>query len=244
MAKTHPFNVTTPIADSVAHPPSQGAARIIELKNAIHERENEDHYWEKVGNIVDGDNVGYHRKSTYLEQAADPAAKADAIILYGKLVGSICELFARDESNTPYQITEDGALKMIAGLLAFRSGDLLISSSVVTPTDWTDVTATYDGRFMRVSSGTALDTGGADTHTHGVGSYKGPSHTHLVSGTTGGQSANQIVECGSCVVVSKAHTHAVSITSGAGGAGAITGTSAAGDNVPKYINVKTYQKDA
>ena len=56
-----------------------------------------------------------------------------------------------------------------------RAGDMLLSSSTTTPDGFTDVSATYADKFIRISA-TALSTGGADTHTHAVGSFTADSH--------------------------------------------------------------------
>jgi microcystin-dependent protein len=90
-------------------------------------------------------------------------------------------------------------------------------------------------KFAR-GSATPGTGAGADTHTHAAGSYAGPSHTHGVSGSTStyngvGQTGNY----GSSLTHS--HSHTISLTSGADGTGAITGTSASGDNVPAYEKV-------
>lgn len=143
------------------------------------------------------------------------------------------------------------------------TGDFVSSSSSTARPGWTDVTSTYDGKFMRVSTGTALATGGADTHTHEVGTFASqdhahtaPAHTHAVSGNSatetlsGSGSANAISYDGGGAFAVQ-HYHAISFTSGSGGesattsngAQAITGTSAAGDNVPAYFNVKLWQMD-
>ena len=121
---------------------------------------------------------------------------------------------------------------------SFISGDLLLSSSTSAHSGWTDVTATYTEKFIRISTGTALDTGGADTHTHGAGSYAGPSHTH--TGTTDGASAGG---AGSLTINTLLTQHVHTFTTASGGTGAVTGTSASGDNVPAYIQLKMWQKD-
>lgn len=117
-----------------------------------------------------------------------------------------------------------------------QSGDLLLTSVVAARTGWTDVSATYSGYFIRISSGTALNTGGADTHTHGAGSYSMPAHSH--GGATGGVSfgGGGSLTAG---VLDTAHTHSISTES----ATTITGTSAAGDNVPVYVQCKLYKRD-
>ena len=128
---------------------------------------------------------------------------------------------------------------------AFRSGDLLFSSSASTPTGWTDVSSTYNGKFVRISSGTALTTGGTDTHNHGgsSGAYTlqiadMPSHTHSVTAyqVSGANGSNW------------GHTETVtnpnSLTTGsAGGGGSHSHSITTADNIPAYVQVKCYKKD-
>src|SRR3990167_8027314 len=90
------------------------------------------------------------------------------------------------------------------------------------PAGTTDSTSTYSDKFMRINA-TGGSTGGADTHTHAAGSYVGPSHSH--GGATGGVSfgGGGSLTAGA---LDTAHTHSIS----ADGTGAVTGTSASGDN--------------
>ena len=149
----------------------------------------------------------------------------------------------------------------------FRSGDLLLSANVSAPTGFTDESATYNNKFIRISSGTALTTGGIDTHTHAAGTYAGPSHQHGAgsyagpSHTHGAGSLyfdNPVSVAGGCCGGSPCNTGinktltggstgsegtgAITGSSGSEGTGAITGSSASGDNVPAYVQVKVYKK--
>jgi len=148
----------------------------------------------------------------------------------------------------------------------FRSGDLLLSSNTSAPTGFTDESATYNDKFIRISSGTPLTTGGADTHTHGAGSYTGPSHAHgtgsyagpshdhgagsyCVNPTTthgGGCCGGGLSNPPACTPVSgtsgSGGTGAITGSSGSAGADAIAGTSASANNVPAYVQVKIYKK--
>jgi len=148
----------------------------------------------------------------------------------------------------------------------FRSGDLLLSANAAAPTGFTDESATYNNSFIRISSGTPLTTGGADTHSHGAGGYTGPSHTHgpgsyagpsHTHGAGGYAVAPTTTNGGGCCAGGLSNppaTTPVSGTSAAGGTGAITGTSAAdgsqavagtsavANNIPVYVQVKIYKK--
>src|SRR3990167_3757565 len=117
----------------------------------------------------------------------------------------------------------------------FLQGDWIVSTVTTAHSGWTNVSATYSNKFMRINA-TPLTTGGADTHTHAAGSYAGPSHTHTVSRGIHAQ--------GDTTVTGYLQTSRVGvdtngidadITSGASGTGAVTGTSASGDNVPAYV---------
>jgi len=130
----------------------------------------------------------------------------------------------------------------LLNLSPFLTGDWIISSVVTAHSGWTNVSATYSNKFMRINA-TPLTTGGADTHTHGAGSYVGSSHTHTYSGTTSGGSSSHGCQGGGDSVSPSAHTHTYSGTTAAGGAGAITGTSASANNIPAYVQVVIFQKD-
>lgn len=122
-----------------------------------------------------------------------------------------------------------------------ESGDVLLSTIAKTQSGWTEITSTYSGRYLRLG-GTGLATGGASTHTHAAGSYAGPSHTHNYSGTTSTASGSWTGDWIVGTVATAAHSHTFSGTSGAGGTGAITGTSASGNNTPLYVDLRAYQK--
>lgn len=128
-----------------------------------------------------------------------------------------------------------------------RTGDMLLSSSVVTPDGFTDVSATYADKFIRISA-TALATGGANTHTHAVGSYTADSHTlttaempaHTHSYNNSNAPAN-VADGGSSRSTGDSAGTTGSAGSGGGHTHTISGTSASGDNVPAYVSLKMYQ---
>ena len=150
-----------------------------------------------------------------------------------------------DPSDTTpgLEITDGGLRAKVYGMLNRtsngiewgRAGDVVFSSSTTTPDGFTDISTTYSNKFIRINT-TALSAGGADTHTHGVGSYTVPAHDH--DGVTGGVQASST---GSLFAGALDTQHAHSIATEA--ATAITGTSASGDNVPAYVTLKAYQKN-
>jgi len=130
----------------------------------------------------------------------------------------------------------------------FVSGDWIISSVATAHSGWTNVSATYSNKFIRINA-TPLATGGSDTHTHGgtTGSHtlttaEMPSHRHI--GTSLGGSGSEVSYS---VVSSRSTTPDVATTSAAnqlvGDGGGHTHTVASADNVPGYVQCAIFQKD-
>ena len=71
-----------------------------------------------------------------------------------------------------------GTLPRANGGTSFRAGDLMLSSNTSAPTGWTDVSATYTGKMIRISSGTPENTGGSDTDSITLSATHIPAHTH------------------------------------------------------------------
>ena len=112
---------------------------------------------------------------------------------------------------------------------------------------WTMQTAQAGKTFYLVSSGPG-DTGGADTHTHGVGTYVGPSHTHSSSLSAAAAVGAADINPGSCppgnfYLANASHTHAITGATAAGGTDALTGTSDSGSNWAPYVEVILCCKD-
>src|SRR3990167_1595687 len=110
----------------------------------------------------------------------------------------------------------------------FLQGDWIVSTVTTAHSGWTNVSATYSDKFMRINA-TPLTTGGADTHTHTAGSYAGPSHTHTATTSNevdNGTFGSPVYPGGTAGDV---HNH--TLTTAASGTGAVTGTSASGDNI-------------
>ena len=175
-----------------------------------------------VSGFVSGETVLGILNLPFIAVSA-PSIATDQIQLYGKVVGGKTLLHTKDEDGTEGQ------------LVPLRTGDKLLSSNTTTPPDFTDQSSTYADKFIRISS-TALSTGGADTHTHAAGSYAGPAHTHAVSGLS-------LIPFAGGGGIDYYSPRASSHTSDSGGTGAVTGTSASGDNVPAYVTLKIYSKN-
>jgi len=75
----------------------------------------------------------------------------------------------------------------------FRSGDIMLSTNAAAPTGWSDVSVTYENKFIRISSGTPLDAGGSDTDSITLTATELPAHTHE-KGTLAGAVAALTVE--------------------------------------------------
>lgn len=148
------------------------------------------------------------------------------------------------DTNPGLEISDGGLRAKVAelinrasgGLTWGRAGDTILSSNTNTPANFTDISGTFNNKFVRISSGTALTEAGANTHDHGVGSYTVPAHDH--GAKTGGVSQEGSP---SQIAGGSAVPHVHSITQQA--AATITGTSASGDNVPAYVQMLAYQKD-
>jgi len=178
------------------------------------------------------------------KQSSDPSSETDKGILYAKEVNEVIELFYIDDDGNIIQITSGGKLKDDL----FRSGDLMLSSNTTPPSGWSDVSSTYNNKFIRISSGTPLQTGGSDTHKHEAGSYAYPNHKHDFARDTSKTSDG---------------TWRAFVTSGyvwgtdgqdysgyalydeteTDGGGSITGESAEASNVPVYVQVRIFKKD-
>ncbi|MFA5099160.1 MAG: hypothetical protein WC461_03060 [Candidatus Paceibacterota bacterium] len=104
------------------------------------------------------------------------------------------------------------------------------------PTGWTYLSG-FANKFPRGSSSYG-STGGSDTHAHGAGTLAGPYHTHTsaISGFGGAAGGGwdgmlQPNNGGNSVYATAAPEN------GGAGNGAVTGSTASGDNVPGYVTV-------
>lgn len=216
---------------------SLGDNRIREMKTQIREVIDVDHDFPSSGNATD---VGQHKKCTFQEQADLGTGAVNATILGSQTVSGKGELLYSDEDNNDIQITDNGKLRMAS---MFRTGDMLLTSSSTVPTGFTDVSATYNDKFIRISSSTALSTGGSNTHDHGAatGSHtlttdEIPAHSHsetYYNNADGGTAGPAMANSGP--------TGAFSDDSVGGGQGH-THTIASADNIPAYVQMKMYQR--
>lgn len=221
-----------------ATPPGTADANTLDtiiqgLKTSMRERfQRGGGYWPSAHD----EDAGEHAYATLREQAAKPTAEANKGYVYTKDVSGVTELFFEDSAGNEIQLTTGGALKETVNA---KTGDFLPSGVTTARAGWTNVSATYTDRFMRVNA-TPLTTGGTDTHAHGAGSYAGPAHTHTVSTSTeadAGSGGSPVYPGGTGGDV---HTH--SATTSSSGSGSVTGTSASSNNIPAFFQVVLFQK--
>lgn len=220
---------------------------IREFKRAIRQRLEEDHEFadDESGN----DNIGYHKKVTLTKRTAgNPTIVNDAGIVFTKDAGSdAIELYYIDDDGNVTQLSKQGKA-MGLGTDAWRTGDKILSSNTETPTGWTDISATYTDNFIRISSGTPLSTGGANTHDHGAATGSTtltaaqsgvPAHSHNVTyynlENNGGAPCRGQGVSGDTVVATanntaqdaaQGHTHSI----------------ATANNIPVYVQMRMYSK--
>jgi hypothetical protein len=123
---------------------------IREFKRAMRERFAADHY----ALAIEGtdDKIGYHSKATLLEQASDPLAYANSLILYSKLNGSFAELFNRHENAGIQRLTNLGKLWIDAlGTDSEVRGDIILRGA----STWGRYPLGVTGNYLR-SNGTDL----------------------------------------------------------------------------------------
>jgi hypothetical protein len=179
-----------------------------------------------ISGFVSGETLKGILKFPFIAQST-PVAIASQVQIYAKADGGKTRLKMVDEDGNDVFI------------MPCRSGDMIVSSSAVVPPGFTDVSATYDNKFIRISSGTALTSGGSDTHDHGgvTGSHvltidEIPAHTHSVTLLSGGSGTGN----------GGFSNTSTGSTGSAGSGGGHTHTVASANNIPAYIQLKMYQK--
>lgn len=217
---------------------AQGDNRIREQKTQFRELFSVDH---KMSSSGSGTDWGQHYRCTFIEQANLGTGAVGTTILGNQTENNKGELVYTDEDNNDIVLTRAGKAAIDS---AFRSGDFLFTSSSTVPTNFTDRTATYTGKFIRISSSTALDTGGSDSHDHGAvtGSHvltesEIPAHTHTVGIVNNNDGGNDGIQRANVA------NNATQATSSYGGGGGHTHTIATANNVPAYVQMKAYQRD-
>jgi len=225
---------------------------IIDLKVAIRERANVQHhaYSDESGHSDVWEHKPGECTVLYVGNKADFPTPSTS--------NSGCLAVATDENNALYYW--NGSAWTSLNLFSFRSGDILLSSNTNTPSGWTDVSTTYGNKFIRISSGTPLDTGGSDSHDHGgsTGSHQLteselPKHRHKCGSLK--NASNEYYFCdlhgysnegtGKCMQVTATdNTDRIACyTSYIGSDQGHSHTLASANNVPVYVQLRMYKKD-
>ncbi len=139
-----PFSITWDETIPIDHTKfRQQPGFVRDSKTALRERLAVDHYL--LASEGADTKIGYHKKCTFVEQTTDPAAVADAGILYTKDVATITELFYRNSAGTIIQITSgsgiNGGFVPTGGTIAYGgssapAGWLLCDGSAVSRTTY------------------------------------------------------------------------------------------------------------
>jgi hypothetical protein len=126
MPFTKTWNEASPAgADDVA----QGDDAIRDFKYAVRERLAVDHYF--LDSEAGDAKIGFHKMLTLIDQST-PAAVADAIRLYSKVVSSESELHVIDEDSNEYQLTLNQRLWMSALRIALQAaGDMMYFNGTI-----------------------------------------------------------------------------------------------------------------
>lgn len=234
---------------------------IREFKRAIRQRLEEDHEFaeDESGN----DNIGYHKKVTLTKRTAgNPTIVDDAGIVFTKDAGSdAIELYYIDDDGNVTQLSKQGKA-MGLGTDAWRTGDKILSSNTEIPTGWSDISATYTDNFIRISSGTPLSTGGANTHDHGAstGSFtlttnEMPSHRHRLAAANVTEEDSRGLayaalppygiggpETAGSVGFVDSNANTSQFVENTGGGAGHSHSIASANNIPVYVQMKMYSK--
>lgn len=112
MAYTDTWNAAFEASPADSDNVSEGAERMRDLKVAVSERLDEDHYFDTAG--TDADH-GEHRKITFHAPISTPSNVANKAFLYSKDVSSKTELHWEDEDGDEVQLTAGGAMSTAPG---------------------------------------------------------------------------------------------------------------------------------
>ena len=203
--------------------------------------------WEALELMTDADLL--IRNSKIATDAAIVDTKLATISTAGKVSGAAITALTSVPSGA-------GALPTANLGNAWRSGDIRYTTNTNVQSLWTDISSTYNGYYVKVSSGTPLATGGSTTHSHAAGTYAMPDHYHVVPLGVGGNWDYVLISAGYTVAASFS-------TQGLAGIGddidrmadlairtidginvsAISGTSADGTIEPPYVYLRMHKKD-
>jgi len=126
---SHTFDTATPAGSD---DPAEADDRMREIKAAVQERENVDHYWPKTGTEVSDTDAGEHRKITLrtLSDTVVAALSATKAYLYRLVTDG--ELYFKDASDNTIQLTKSG--KILSASLDMKDEDDMSSDSATHAT--------------------------------------------------------------------------------------------------------------
>lgn len=104
------YNIVTPPGSG---DPAEADDRIREIKAAVQERENVDHYWPLTGTEVSDADTGEQRKITIRTLSAVEVAALSATKAYIYRLVTNGELYFKDANNNTIQITTGGILNSL-----------------------------------------------------------------------------------------------------------------------------------
>ena len=152
MAWTYTYDTATPAGDAS---PTEGDDRIREIKAALQERENVDHYWPLDAvytTQVLHASAGTHRQITFVAPITTPTPAADEGILYTKAAAAKSELHFVGEDGAEKQLTVYDTGNTVQ-CLNLELKDVVAGTGIVD-----DDTIEVDG-----TNGIQLKAGGAGT---------------------------------------------------------------------------------
>lgn len=157
------FDTTTPAGTDS---PSVIDNRIREVKEAVQERENVDHYWPLTGTQVSDADAGKHRQVTFRADITTPTKVTDEAHLYQKSG----ELFWQDDTNTEIQLTVAGKLSMAA--LSNLLNNVFLKSVNVAGTGTINLIKGGTGDKAVIADGALFETSAAPTVDAGIANKK------------------------------------------------------------------------
>lgn len=186
------YDISTPDGDTDT--PAEADDRMREIKAAIQERENVDHFWPLDGTEVSDPAAGEHRKVT-LRVGSAPTKADNKGILYAKDVSGKAELFYIDEDGNEVQITSGGAVVSadFPGKIVAYGGSSAPSGWVLCDGSAYSRTVTYDALFAII--GIAYGVGDEST-TFNVPDYRGRTPIGLDAGNVNLDASDTLGETG------------------------------------------------
>lgn len=151
------FDTATPAGSD---DPAEADDRMREIKAAVQERENVDHYWPLTGTEVSDADAGEHRKVLFRAPISTPDSIAENHgQLYLKDVNGKAELFFIDEDENEIQLTNVGKL-VIANNTYLISRDQVGTGTVnLIKATTGDIPEILTGAVLSASTAPVVDAG-------------------------------------------------------------------------------------